>query len=138
MTTITIQSNFQAVKLINQLKSEGVQFTYQAGYKKIKADPENVFSAVCTYYRIHPIMLQSKCRKPEFVHPRYVFYFITKKFNPKFSLKEIGKMVGGKDHATVINGIKTISEWVSGKSSYLPANVKIKNDINAIIDILNG
>lgn len=47
----------------------------------------------------------SKSRKGEIVDARRIIIFIAKK-NSKLSLNKIGKFVGGRDHATVLNSIK--------------------------------
>jgi len=53
-------------------------------------------------------MLCSHSRKRKFVEPRFIAYYLLKN-NTNESLEEIGFQMGGFDHATVLNGLKTIS-----------------------------
>lgn len=47
-----------------------------------------------------------KSRKRHLVYARYCYFFNAKKLLPKTSLAIIGKQCGGRDHATVLHGIK--------------------------------
>jgi len=42
------------------------------------------------------------------VEPRFIAYYLLKN-NTKESLEEIGLLMGGFDHATVLHGLKTIN-----------------------------
>ena len=50
--------------------------------------------------------VRGKSRKRELVDQRRVICYILKKYT-KLSLENIGKIIGGKDHATVLYGVKT-------------------------------
>lgn len=46
-------------------------------------------------------------RKPtEIALKRFLFWYYVKMYNPNLSLRIIGEMTGGQDHATVLNGIR--------------------------------
>lgn len=70
-----------------------------------------IVKIVCEEYLIEPKILMSKTRKREIVFPRQTCHYLAKK-HTKFSLAEIGKHIGYKDHATVINSIKTVENLV--------------------------
>lgn len=56
-------------------------------------------------------LLKSKSRKREIILSRAFFYKRAKE-KTKFSLNKIGYLIGGKNHATVLNGIKRVNNEV--------------------------
>ncbi len=84
---------------------------------------------VSKYYNLQFHELCSKNRSRYISKPRQIAMFLSKKFTDA-SYPEIGKLFGGKDHATVIHGvnkIKVISE----------TDRKVKQDLDNIILSLN-
>jgi len=55
--------------------------------------------------------IKDKQKKTEQVIARSIYYYILRAQG--YSLKKIGQLIGGKDHATVINGLQKYSEIVS-------------------------
>ena len=51
--------------------------------------------------------MKGKSRKREIVMVRQCFYYVYKQINPKITLKTLGKILGHRDHSTVIHGIRT-------------------------------
>jgi len=54
--------------------------------------------------------ISTNTRKREYVEARAIFYKLCKEFT-KLSLEEIGTKVG-RDHASVLHGIKTLGIWM--------------------------
>lgn len=72
--------------------------------------PEFIIGTVLKYFGftfLHEITIKSK--KREFVYPRQVCFYLLSKYSG-LSLKEIGAMVGHKDHTTVIHNRDLIKD----------------------------
>lgn len=63
--------------------------------------------AVCAYLGISVSNLESKGRKTELVYGRQMFFWFAKN-KTRRTLKDIGKSVSGRDHTTVIHGLRTL------------------------------
>lgn len=63
---------------------------------------------VYTYYSIHPIVFYSKTRKREIAQARQIAMTFSWKFT-ELPTAIIGEYTGGKDHATVLHALKTVS-----------------------------
>ena len=63
-------------------------------------NPEEVLSAVCFFYGTSPDALQSKRRDKETVRARQVAIYLLREVSLK-NLREIGNLLGNRDHATV-------------------------------------
>jgi chromosomal replication initiator protein len=52
------------------------------------------------------------CRAAVYVMPRHIFFYLARK-HTQASLREIGQYAGGRDHASVLNGIKRIQDLMT-------------------------
>jgi hypothetical protein len=69
-----------------------------------KLTKETVF----VYYEIPVEMCDSKTRKREIVQARQICWWLLKN-KPGRTSGDIGKNIGGKDHASVLHGVKVIN-----------------------------
>lgn len=61
---------------------------------------------LCQKYHITRQEFESKSRKREYVEPRQIFSMLAV-LNTNYTLGQLGKLIGGKDHATVLHGRRT-------------------------------
>jgi chromosomal replication initiator protein len=66
---------------------------------------------VCRYFNMDEALIQTKSRKHEIVQARQITMFLAKKYTES-SFAHIGKVVGGKDHATVLHACKTVKDQI--------------------------
>jgi hypothetical protein len=67
----------------------------------------------------------SPSRKKKLSRPRQVAMYLAKKSNVKRSLNEIGRYFGGRDHTTILHGVKKVA-------SLMEADVGFRNEVQAI------
>jgi chromosomal replication initiator protein len=72
---------------------------------------------VCSYYNIHPDMLQQNTRKREIVQARQIAMYFSKNLT-KSSLTVIGMQIGGKDHATVLHAYRTVKNLIETDKNF--------------------
>lgn len=68
---------------------------------------EGILKTVSEYYGLKPMDLKSKKRTKEIALPRQIVMYLSRELTGS-SLSDIGKVLGGKDHATVIYACKQI------------------------------
>ena len=83
--------------------------------KEISID--KVQTTVCEYFNISREMLLSKSRKRNIVQARQIAMYISRNML-NCSLTTIGTELGGKDHATVMHAISTVSDLMSTDKSF--------------------
>lgn len=76
-----------------------------------KIDTADIISAVCRHFSVTKEDILSGKRKKELVEPRQIAIFLIREQTNK-SLPEIGKIMGGKDHTTIMHAEKKISELI--------------------------
>ena len=69
----------------------------------------DIVDKVCAHYKIDSSALLAKTRKREIVQARQIAMFLAKK-HTDISTPKIGKIIGNKDHATVLHSCKIVKE----------------------------
>ena len=88
--------------------------------------PDAVIAAVCTYYDVSPEAIGSKRRDKAITRARQIAIYLLKEVSLK-NLREIGSLVGHRDHATVRYAWKKIAQAKD-------ADVAINADITSITE----
>ena len=76
---------------------------------------DDVIEGVCNFYSIKPTQLKGPKRDASLVKARQVAMFLLKK-ELGLTLVEIGNILGGRDHTTVMHGVEKIEGLLGDKS----------------------
>ncbi len=98
--------------------------------KSKEVTPDMIINIVAEHFEVSPEDITSKKRIAEYVIPRQVVMYLCKELIENISLVNIGKILGKKDHTTIIHGIKKIEEEMR-------INEEFKNKITVIKNILS-
>ena len=95
---------------------------------KIKASPNDIMTAVQKYYSLGKKQLLGESRVKQFAQPRQLLMYLLR---TQLSLpyQEVGRLVGGRDHTTVMHAVDKITQMASN-------NVQIREDIRGIKNVL--
>jgi chromosomal replication initiator protein len=80
---------------------------------------------VCKYFNLEKSLLQTPSRKREIVQARQLTMYLSKKYTD-CSFSHIGKIIGRKDHATVLHACKTIKDQLEISKSFRTAVEEIE------------
>jgi len=69
-----------------------------------------------------------RSRKKEIVNARHACAYLLKKFTG-LTLKEIAEYIGTKDHTSVINSIKSATNWMATEIEYRIKIKKLENEL---------
>lgn len=75
--------------------------------KRVPVSISMIVGAVCDYYGVKLIDLMSHRKTADITRPRQVAMYLARKMTPK-SQPDIGRRFGGRDHTTVLHGVKKI------------------------------
>ena len=93
-----------------------------------KAAPSRVVAAVCQHYNMESSALRGKQRDKEIVLPRQVAMYLLRT-ETAASLPQIGEVLGGRDHSTILHGYSKIAHEMA-------ENNQLRRDILAIRELL--
>jgi chromosomal replication initiator protein len=70
---------------------------------------DDILDKVCNHYKVTNTNINSKSRKKEYVIARQVSMYLCQKYT-KMPSSRIGKLVGGRDHSTVVHSCKQVEQ----------------------------
>ncbi len=120
-------------QVLTYAKAQRLELTPEAvikilgdNFKKQKtvATPKKIIKTVCTYYTIKPGDLTGKKRLKEIVRPRQVAMYLLKNLT-ELPLVQIGDLLGGRDHTTVMHGVSKIEKL-------LEENIQIREQVGVV------
>ncbi|MFV2029211.1 chromosomal replication initiator protein DnaA [Neisseria sp. S1] len=100
-------SRFQKKPIDIDLASEALQDIVASAYKVITA--ELIITETAKYYRIKNSDILGKKRTRNIARPRQIAMSLTKELT-NLSLPSIGDAFGGRDHTTVMHGVKAVAK----------------------------
>ncbi len=74
-----------------------------------KVTMDEILRKTCEYYKIRQVDIISQNRQRAIARPRQMAMYLCKKLTTR-SLPEIGKKFGGRDHTTILYGVRKIEE----------------------------
>lgn len=78
---------------------------------------DTIIETVCQHFDIDASVIHTKSRKREVVQVRQIAMYLAKKHTDS-SLSKIGKLIGSKDHATVLHSCKIVKELCEVDKAY--------------------
>ena len=91
--------------------------------------PDRIMSVVCDHYGVKPAAIMSQKKDSEIVIPRQVIMYLCKNYTD-ITYDAIAKMLGKKDHSTIMHGANKIKNDLS-------ENDELKGNIDVILKKLN-
>lgn len=117
-----LEGAFNKISIYNRLEGNQEELTVSKAEDILKdiistnsikeITPELLIRVVSDHTNITYEDIISSKRSKEIATARQIVMFLCRKYLDRYSLKQIGDAVGGKDHSTVINGIDRITNLI--------------------------
>jgi len=78
----------------------------------LKASPDEIIKIVAEYFRLKIKELKSDRRDKHFSYPRQILYYLLR-VEAGLNLTDIGELLGGRDHTTILHGVRKVSKLLS-------------------------
>ena len=89
---------------------------------------DDIVETVCHHYNVTVTAVNSKSRKRDYVVARQVTMYLAQKYT-KMPASRIGKLVGNRDHSTVIHSCSKVEERLKIDSGFSDELVSIENGL---------
>jgi len=133
---LTVYNQSDITKLVAiALDAEIVRVREEIRCELTGVDPSKgvkmLFEYITDHFGVSMDDLTSKSRKRELVEPRQVFsWLIRNKIIPnRLSLREVGLLLGGKDHATTLHSVRNIDNLNAHDREWREMMMRIINDL---------
>ena len=128
LTQVLFYSKLRKVDITLDSTKEALKDIISPDSSKV-ITPQLIIDTVCEQYGIKKEEIVSKKRVTEVVIPRQVVMYLCREFTDA-SLDEIGRLLGKKDHTTVMNGHKQIK-------SKLMSDEDLSKNVDIIVKKIN-
>ena len=91
---------------------------------------DEIIESVCQHYNVTPANINSRSRKKDFVMARQVAVYLAQKYT-KLPASRIGRLVGGRDHSTVIYSCNQVERRMKIDQKFLSAITSIENSFRS-------
>ncbi|MCL5970895.1 MAG: chromosomal replication initiator protein DnaA [Patescibacteria group bacterium] len=108
------------LRLVTEAETKGVSITDDLVQSVLKNSnvkdrgafhPDEIINNICAYYKIKPTQIKSAKRDASLVRARQVAMYVLKK-DLGLTFVEIGNILGGRDHTTVMHGVEKVEKMV--------------------------
>ena len=97
--------------------------------EKKKITPQSIMAEVCRYFNVSEDDIRSTKRSSKIAFPRQIVMYLIKEMTDS-TLQQIGEIVGGKDHTTVLYGINKIEESLKDNAKTQETVKTLKENIS--------
>lgn len=111
-----------------QVASDALNDMFASGGKRRSIAPSQIIGAVAKYYGVEMDDLTSKKRDRDIALPRQIAMHIMRE-ETEISLVEIGQLLGGRDHTTVMYGCEKIASEINTTSRLRREVMEIKESL---------
>jgi chromosomal replication initiator protein len=95
--------------------------------EKTSIHPDDVINAVCNYFDIKTTQLKGNKRDASLVKARHICMYLLKELG--LTLVDIGNLLGGRDHTTVMHGVEKVRSLSVNKSTLNEDILSIKKRV---------
>jgi len=128
LTKIYAYSSLSGQKLTVDLAEEVLKDSISPNFGQ-QLTPDLILKIVAEHFGITPANITSQKRNKELVYPRQIVMYLCRTYID-MPLKQIGLLLGRRDHSTVINGCKKIEKDMAN-------NETVKNTIEVLKKKIN-
>ena len=86
---------------------------------------DDIMDIVCRHYEVTPNAVKGASRKRELVIPRQVIIYLADKYT-NLPAARIGKLIGGRDHSTVLHSINKVREMIEKDKDFAAQLAKVE------------
>lgn len=115
-----MKANMQLLPAINKIVSNaeemlknilGYDVRVRLAYTNAQSNDETIRNLICVEFDVNWDEVCSKSRKYHLVEARHAYFFLAYRFLKK-TLAKIGEDCGGRDHTTIVHGIKKVENMI--------------------------
>lgn len=121
LTRILTEIHLKNIVVTNDLIESMFSKSLETSGRVIRSSPDDVVDAVSKYFQIGKRLLLGETRARPIARPRQILMYLLRT-HLGVPLEEVGRVVGGRDHTTVMHAVEKITELATN-------DVQIREDI---------
>jgi len=128
LTRILTEVHMKNIVVTNELIESMFSKSMENLGKVVRSTPEEAIEAVSKYFQIGKRLLLGENRARPIARPRQILMYLLRT-HLGLPLEEVGKIVGGRDHTTVMHAVEKITQLATNDVQIREDILKIKQSI---------
>jgi chromosomal replication initiator protein len=128
LTKLLTEIHVKKIPISNELIESSFAKNLEMGSKVTRSTPDEVTEVVSKYYQVGKRLLLGDSRARPIARPRQVLMYLLRT-HLGIPLEEVGRVVGGRDHTTVMHAVQKITELATMDVQIREDILKIKQSI---------
>lgn len=91
--------------------------------------PDNIIKEVCRYFRLEEDQIRGPSRSRDILNARQIAMYLIRRMT-SLSLDETGKLFGGRDHSTTLNGVTKVENRMKNDNTFAETVKAIITNVN--------
>ena len=92
--------------------------------------PDNIIKEVCRYFRLEEDQIRGPSRSRDILNARQIAMYLIRRMT-SLPLDETGKLFGGRDHSTTLNGVTKVENRMKTDNTFAETVKAIITNVNA-------
>ncbi len=92
--------------------------------------PDNIIKEVCRYFRLEEDQIRGPSRSRDILNARQIAMYLIRRMT-SLSLDETGKLFGGRDHSTTLNGVTKVENRMKTDNTFAETVKAIITNVNS-------
>ncbi len=92
--------------------------------------PDNIIKEVCRYFRVEEDQIRGPSRSRDILNARQIAMYLIRRLT-SLSLDDTGKLFGGRDHSTTLNGVTKVENRMKTDNNYAETVKAIITNVNS-------
>ena len=128
LTKLLTEIHVKKVPITNELIESSFAKNLETGVGLRRSTPDEVTEVVSKYYQVGKRLLLGDSRARPIARPRQVLMYILRT-HLGIPLEEVGRVVGGRDHTTVMHAVEKITQLATNDVQMREDILKIKRSV---------
>lgn len=128
LTKLMTEIHVKKIPVSNDLIESSFAKNLETGSNLKRSTPDEVTEVVSKYYQVGKRLLLGESRARPIARPRQVLMYLLRT-HLGVSLEEVGRVVGGRDHTTVMHAVEKVTQLATNDVQIREDILKIKQSI---------
>ena len=128
LTKLMTEVHVKKVPITNELIESSFAKNLETGSNLKRSSPDEITEVVSKYYQVGKRLLLGESRARPIARPRQVLMYLLRT-HLGVPLEEVGRVVGGRDHTTVMHAVEKITQLATQDVQIREDILKIKQSI---------
>ncbi|MBI4991176.1 chromosomal replication initiator protein DnaA [Candidatus Gottesmanbacteria bacterium] len=125
---VLTESQIKGVPIDSELIKNILGKSIKEAPPKERVKPEEAINTVASYFNLKLSQIKGNRRDRSYARPRQIIYYLLRS-EMNIPLVEIGNLLGGRDHTTIIHGVRKIAQLLSTDEGTRTDIMGIKNKL---------